>query len=87
MRVNETWTAYHNAGVAVLTTAPADPDVDGEANVGAPLIVAFLVAVALVVLGKALAPAAQLVKTLVGVGGAVLLTLAAFALVVVLTVH
>lgn len=83
MHIETTWAEYHTAGATILTSAPVS-EADGGANVGAVLVVAFLLAVGVVALGRVLAPVAQLAQTLLGVSGAVLLTLAAFVLVVVL---
>lgn len=79
------WSEYHTAGVSVLTSTPiTEPEAGG--NVGAVLVVAFLVAIVVVAFGRVLAPVAQLAQTLLGASGAVLLTLAAFVLVVFLAI-
>lgn len=78
-----TWAEYHTAGATVLTAVPPTA-ADNGANVGAVLVVAFLVAVTVVALGRVLAPIAQLAQALLGAAGAVVLTLAAFVLVVIL---
>lgn len=82
---SSTWAEYHTAGATVLTAVPPT-DADAGTNVGAVLIVAFLVAVTVVALGRVLAPIAQLAQALLGATGAVLLTIAGFALVVFLAV-
>ena len=83
--LDTSWAEYHTAGVSVLTSMPMT-EADSGANVGAVLVVAFLVAITVVALGRVLAPVAQLAQTLIGATGAVLLTVAAFVLVVFLTV-
>jgi hypothetical protein len=82
--LDTSWAEYHTAGVSVLTSTPV-AETDGG-NVGAVLVVAFLVAITVVALGRVLAPVAQLAQTLIGATGAVLLTVAAFVLVVFLAV-
>jgi hypothetical protein len=82
---NSTWAEYHTAGATVLTTVPPT-DAGNGANVGAVLVVAFLIAVTVVALGRVLAPLAQLAQALLGATGAVLLTVAGFVLVVILAV-
>lgn len=87
MHILETsWAEYHTAGVSVLTSVPV-ADTESGGNVGAVLVVAFLVAVTVVALGRVLAPVAQLAQTLIGATGAVLLTVAGFVLVVFLTIN
>jgi hypothetical protein len=83
--IDTSWTEYHTAGASILTAGPVS-DAEAGSNVGAVLVVAFLVTIAVVAFGRVLAPIAQLGQTLLGAGGAVLLTVAAFVLLVVLTV-
>jgi hypothetical protein len=79
------WTDYHTAGATILTTTAPEAEASG-ADIGTAFVVAFLLAVATVILIKVLAPLAQVIQVLIGTAGAIVLTAAALTLVIVLAV-
>lgn len=85
MYVDTSWTEYHSAGASILTAGPV-PEADTASSVGAVLVVGFLITITVIAFGRVLAPIASLGKTLLGVAGGVLLTVVAFALLVIITV-
>jgi hypothetical protein len=78
-------TEHSTPHTAAVTPAPTSES-DAAADIGAVLVVTFLVAVTVAAFNHVLAPVAKVGRTLMGTAGAVLLTFAAFVLLSILMV-